>query len=127
MNKDSALFARWLGIGTLLGFAALVASFAVYVTGVVPASVPPAELPRYWGLPVGDYLAATHAPTGWSWATRLSQSDVLNFLGLAILAGTPIAAYLRLAIHFTSTRERLALAICVAELVVLGSAAIGVF
>lgn len=127
MQVDSAIFARWLGVGMAVGFATLVVSFALYVTGLLPASIPPAELARYWSLPVADYLAATHAPTGWSWIRRLGQSDVLNFLGLAILAGTPIAAYVRLAVHFAGTRERLLLAICLIEIAVLGAAAAGVF
>ena len=127
MKPDSALFARWLGVGMSVGFAALVASFALYVLGVIPASVAPADLPRYWSLPVSEYLAATGAPTGWSWVSRLRQSDVLNFLGLAILAATPIAAYVRLAAHFAAPRERLALAICVVEIVVLAAAAAGLF
>ena len=127
MKPDSAIFARWLGVGTAIGFAALVASFACYVLGLVPASVAPADLPRYWSLPVAEYLKATGAPTGWSWVTRLGQADVMNFLGLAILAATPIAAYVRLAVHFAGTRERLALAICLVEIVVLGAAAAGCF
>jgi hypothetical protein len=125
MNRESELFARWLGVGMALGFSALLVSFALYVTGLLPASIPPGQLPRYWSLPVADYLKATGAPTGWSWVGRLSQADVLNFLGLAILAATPIAAYVRLAAHFARTGERLALAICVAEVAVLAAAAAG--
>lgn len=127
MKDESRIFARWIAVGMGLGFSALVASFALYILGVLPASIPPPDLPRYWGLPVSRYLAATGAPTGWSWVSRLGQGDVLNFAGLAILAATPLAAYVRLMAHFAARRERLSLVLSIAQVVVLATAACGVF
>ena len=110
-----------------LGFAALLASFVVYVTGIVPAGIAPADLPRYWSLPVADYIAATGAPTGWTWLARLGESDLLNFVGVAILGTVTIACYARVLPLFLRTGERVFAAICVAEIVVLIAAASGIF
>ena len=126
MERHEKAYARWLAIGARVGFIALVVSFFIYMFGLVPPGIPVTELPRYWGLPVAGYLAATHAPTGWSWVQRLPQSDVLNFVGVAILGFTSIACYLRLIVDYWRERDRLYVAICLAQIVVLLVAASGV-
>lgn len=126
MSRDEqSIYARWLAFGVRLGFGALVASFVIYVTGALPPGIAPQDLPRYWGLPVVQYVAATGAPTGWSWIRRLGESDLLNFVGVAILGATTPLCYLRLLPVFVSTRQRLLAAICLAEIVVLAAAASG--
>jgi len=124
-DDEQAIYARWLAAGVGIGFAALVASFIAYMTGLVPPGMAPDLLPRYWGLPVAEYVRATGAPTGWSWIRRLGEGDLLNFAGVAILGSTTIACYLRLVPAFAASRRRLYLAMCVAEIVVLGAAASG--
>lgn len=124
MNEQLA-YARWLTWGVRLGLAALAASFVTYVFGLVPAQVPPAELPHYWGLSVTRYVAATGAPTGWHWLQHLDRSDVLNFVGVAILSGTTLACYLRMLPLFARRGTWLVAAICAAEIVVLAAAASG--
>ena len=126
MERHEKAYARWLAIGARLGFAALVASFFVYLLQWIPAGIAPAELPRYWGLPVADYLAATHAPTGWQWVGRLPQSDVLNFVGVAILGATSVACYLRTAVAYWKERDWLYAGICAAQIAVLLIAASGI-
>jgi hypothetical protein len=126
MERNEKAYARWLAIGARLGFAALVASFLIYLLQWIPASIPPSELPRYWGLPVAQYLAATGAPTGWHWLERLPQSDVLNFVGVAILGATSIACYLRTVAAYAKGRDWLYVAICAAQVAVLLVAASGI-
>ena len=65
-------YARLLDWGTRIGLLLLVASFAVYVSGVLPSQVPLQRLPELWHQPVARYLALTGAPTGWQWLTLLS-------------------------------------------------------
>ncbi len=124
-TSDQEIYARWLAFGVYLGFAALVASFVAYLTRFVPPGIRPEDLPRYWGLPVAAYVNATGAPTGWSWVRRLGEGDLLNFVGVAILASTTPMCYLRMLPLFIRTRQRLFAAICLAELVVLAAAASG--
>jgi hypothetical protein len=126
-SEEQRRYATWLDRGARLGFAALLASFLVYVTGVVPAGVAPVDLPRYWGLPVAEYVAATGAPTGWAWLARLGESDLLNFVGVAILGTVTIVCYARVLPLFWRAGERALAAICAAEIVVLLAAAAGIF
>ena len=126
MERHEKAYARWLAIGARLGFAALVASFFIYLFDLIPPGIPPTELPRYWGLPVGQYLAATHASTGWGWVARLPQSDVLHFVGVVVLGATSIACYARLIVDYVAERDWLYVAICIAQLAVLATAASGI-
>ena len=126
VERHEKAYARWLAIGARVGFVALVISFFIYMLGLIPPGIPPTELPRYWGLSVSDYLAATHAPTGWGWVKRLPQSDVLNFVGVAILGGTSIACYLRLILDYVREKDWRYVAICVVQIAVLATAASGV-
>ena len=93
----------------------------------VPPGIALADLPRYWSLPVADYVAATGAPTGWAWLARLGESDLLNFVGVAILGTVTILCYLRVLPGFWRSGDRLVAAICAAEVVVLVVAAAGTF
>lgn len=124
---EQALYARWLSFGVYAGFAALVASFVAYLSGILPPGIAPRDLPQYWSLPVAQYVQATGAPTGWSWVRRLGEGDVLNFAGFAILASTTIVCYARMLPLFARARERLLALVCAAEIVVLAAAASGLF
>jgi hypothetical protein len=124
-SPEQRLYARWLDIGTRVGFVVLAASFFVYVLGLLPAHVALAEVPRYWTLPVGEYLAATGAPTGWGWVRQLREGDYLNFVGIAILAAVTVVCYARVLPLFLRSGERAFAAICVLEILVLVAAASG--
>jgi hypothetical protein len=126
-KAEQEAYAAWLAWGVRVGFAVLVGTFFLYVTGLVPAGVAPERLPELWALPVNAYLAATGAPTGWSWIHRLGEGDLLNLVGVAILAATSIACHLRVLPLFLRSGERAFAAICVAQVIVLGAAAAGIF
>jgi hypothetical protein len=125
VNDEQALYARWLAFGVHLGFATLVASFVIYMTGILPPAIPPEKLSQYWSLPVTQYVALTGAPTGWKWVGRLGEGDLLNFVGVAILCTTTIVCYLRMLPAFARARQRLVTTVCLAEIVVLVAAASG--
>ena len=125
--REQEAYAHWLTWGVRLGFAVLVATFLLYVTGILPPGVAPERLPQLWTLPVGEYIAATGSPTGWGWVLRLRESDLLNLVGVAILASASIACHLRVLPLFARAGERTFVAICIAQVVVLGAAAAGVF
>jgi hypothetical protein len=109
-----------------IGFGALALSFAIYATGIVPAGIAPADLPRYWSLSAAEYVAATGAPTGWAWVARLGESDLLNFVGVAILGTVTIVCYARVLPAFWRAGERVLAVICIAEIAVLAVAAAGI-
>lgn len=121
----SELYARWLDRATSVGFAMCLVAFLVYVAGLVPAFVPPAELPRYWALPVDRFIAATGAPQQWAWLLLLGYSDILNLAAVALLALVTPLCYARLVPALVRQREWLQLALACAQVLVLVIAASG--
>lgn len=125
MTEDR-LYARWIGTIVLLAFAGLAASFVVYLSGALPPGIAPETLPRYWSLPVAEYVKATGAPTGWAWLRRLGEGDLLNFAGVAVMGSATIVAYLRVLPSLVASRRRALAWIAVAQVAVLALAASGV-
>jgi hypothetical protein len=93
-SEKQLLYARILHSGRWLGFATLIVTFSVYLSGILPGFVPIRDLARYWGMSVRDYNAALNAPTGWQWTAFLGKGDYLNFIGIAILSGLTIVCFL---------------------------------
>lgn len=124
MERAQLVFARWLDVGTKIGFVLLVAGFAVYLSGLLPPQVPLAELPKLWGLPLAQFVAASGAPTGWQWLALAGRGDYFNFFGIALLASIVVAAYLRV-LPLLARRERVLALIAALEIVVLLAAASG--
>jgi len=123
--EEQLAYAGILDSGMKLGLLLLVATFVAYLSGVPSPHVPVADLPRYWTLPVKDYLAATGAPAGWGWVALLHRGDYLNFVGIAFLSGVTIVCYLAILPIFLRRRDRAFAALAAAEVVVLALAASG--
>jgi hypothetical protein len=119
------LYARWLDRATSVGFAITLAAFLIYVTGLVPAFLPPAELPRYWGLPVDRFIAVTGAPQQWAWLRLIGYSDVINLAAVALLALVTPLCYARLLPRLLAQRDWLQLGLACAQVLVLAAAASG--
>lgn len=121
---EAQRYATWLDRGTRLGFVLLVATFAAYVLGWLPARVAPADVPQWWGLPVAGYLERSGAPTGWAWFGSLAQGDSAALLGIALLAACSVPSLLALVPIAWQGRRRLAW-LCIAEAAVIVIAASG--
>jgi hypothetical protein len=119
-------YAAWLEAGARLGLGVLVATFAAYVLDVWEPHVPIEHLPRLWTLSADAFRAATGAPDGWRWLRMLGRGDYLTYLGVAVLALTSIACFLRVAPALAARGERLYAAIALAQILVLVLAASGV-
>ena len=119
-------YARWLDLGTKLGFALLVCSFIAYAIGVTEPFVPLERLPELWGLPVERFNSAIHAPTGWHWLHHWWRSDYLTYFGVVALLLTTIASMLRAMFILFSLGERLQAGIALAQTLVLVLAATGI-
>jgi hypothetical protein len=120
-------YARLLDWGTRIGLALLLASFALYVSGLMPPQVPLQRLPELWHQPVAQYLAQTGAPTGWRWLGLLHYGDVLGLVGIAVLAGCSVVCLLSLLPLYRGHGDRTYLGLCLAQVAVLLIAAAGVF
>ena len=119
------LYARWLDIATKAGFVVSLLAFLVYVAGVVPAYVPLDELPRYWSLPVHQFVQATGAPSGWAWFGELGYGDGLNLAAIALLGLVTPVCYARLLAALIAERDWLQAGLALAQVVVLIAAASG--
>jgi hypothetical protein len=118
------LFARWVRIGTRIALALLVAGYVAYVAGLLPPQLPPEKLAKLWGLPLGQYLAASGAPTGWQWLALAGRGDYFNYVGIAALAAIVPLAYLR-TLPVLARHARAHALIALLELAVLLAAASG--
>src|SRR5512138_258371 len=126
VTEEQLAYAQLLDAGMKIGLLSLLVTFAVYVTGALPARIPVEELPRYWSMPVKDYLAATGVHAGWGWTSLLGHGDFLNFVGIAFLAGVSLVCYLAIVPIFVRKKDLVFAAICVVEVLVLALAASGV-
>jgi hypothetical protein len=120
---EQHIYARWLDVGTRVGFVVLVASFVAYIFGLLDPLVPPQELARLWGLPVDRYVAAIGGPTGWGWLGLLAKGDYLNFLGVVLLASITIVCYARIVPTLIAQGDRLHAALALIQVVILLAAA----
>ncbi len=119
-------YAALLERGTRIGLVVLTVSFFAYISGLLPAHVPPESLPRLWGQPVGHYLAQTHSPTGWGLLAILHRSDILGLAGIVILSGCSVVCLVALVPMYAARRDTAFVALCLAEALVVLVAASGV-
>lgn len=124
VEKAQQSFARWVDIGTRIGFVLLVGGFAAYVGGLLPPHVPLDALAGSWHLPLARFTAATGAPTGWQWLLFAGRGDYFNFVGIVLLASIIIAAYLRV-LSLLARKDRAFAVIAALEIIVLLAAASG--
>jgi len=123
-----ALYARWLDIGTRMSFAASLVAFLLYVSGAIPAYIPLEALPRYWGLPLGEFLRQTGAPSGWGWLRQLGGgAEYLNLACMALIGLVTLVCYVRVVPALLALGERLQAALAVLQVLVLAAAVSGVF
>ena len=123
--SEHRICARWLELGTGAGFAIVLASFAIYMLGLLEPLVPVQALVQLWRLPVDLYVAASGAPTGWGWLRMLGKGDYLNLLGIALFAAIIMACYLRLIRAFWQDGRRLQAIFALLQVLVLLAAASG--
>ena len=132
-TQEQLLYATILEKGMYLGLVAMFITFALYVTGILPAVVPLAEVSNYWEMPVGEYLTAVnqnflqweHAPTGWAWMNLLDRGDFLNFLPIAILSGITIVCYCVIVPGLFARKDKAMAIMALAEVFILTLAASG--
>jgi hypothetical protein len=96
MSEVQAEYGRLMGKLVQFSLIAVLAAFLLYLAGFPAPTIPPGEIPGYWGLSLPEYLARTGAPTGWRWARLLGHGDYLAFPGIIFLNLVPLACYLRI-------------------------------
>tara|TARA_B100000315_G_C14258634_1_gene443093 strand:- start:21 stop:470 length:450 start_codon:yes stop_codon:yes gene_type:complete len=114
--SEQQLYAKIVYHMNHLGLFALVAGFALYLTGMLTPHVPLEDLPQYWSLPLEQYLEKTGALTGWQWISELGYGDVAPLLGVAVLASITLVCYLVLFFQFLQRGIKPLVVITVIEL-----------
>jgi len=125
-SEEQVAYAKLLDIGMKVGLLMLVISFALYLLGIFTPHVPVSELPKYWSMPVKEYLKATDIHTGWSWVYQLGKGDFLNFVGIAFLSGVTILCYMRIIPILFRKKDTVYAVLAIIEVLVLTLAASGV-
>jgi hypothetical protein len=118
-------YARMVAWGTHAGLVVLLLSFAAYVSGWLPSSVPPGELVGLWTLPSADYVRQAGTPVGWGWLGQLRHGDVAALLGIAILAGCSVLALLGVLPLYARRGERAFVALVLLQIAIIVFAAWG--
>lgn len=122
---EALRFALWLEWGTRIGMVVMVVSFVAYLSGWWPARIAPAELERWWGMPLAQFIEHTRAPTGWQWLYALHHAENSAVFGVAVLASCAVPALLALVPLFHSRGDRRYVLLSLAVALVLVVAASG--
>ncbi|MDR3587112.1 MAG: DUF1634 domain-containing protein [Desulfosporosinus sp.] len=109
------------------GIILMLVTFVLYMAGLFNPTVPPSEIPLYWGLSVHKYALATHAPSGWNWVTMINHADYLNLIGLAFLGSVSVIGYLSLMKDYLHKKDLPYVIMVALEIIVIVSAASGIF
>lgn len=125
VTEEQIAYAKILDLGMKIGLCALVISFGLYVLGIMEPHVPLQDLPKYWKLPVHEYLKQANIHEGWSWLHMLHKGDFLNFVGIAFLAGVSIICYLSIIPSLFRKKDTIYAFLAIAEVTVLVLAASG--
>jgi hypothetical protein len=118
------IYARWLAWSTRIALGALIATFFLYMAGVLQPLIAVERLPAVWGLPVDRFLAATRAPSGWGWLAVARSGDYANLIGVAMLCLVTVLCYLR-ALPVLFRRSRALGVLAALQIAVLALAASG--
>ena len=124
-TEEQIAYAKLLDLGMKAGLLALIVTFLIYVMGVLTPHVPVNDLPKYWSMPVKQYLEATDIHTGWSWLGLVGKGDFLNFLGIAFLSGVTILCYMRIIPILFRKKDTVYGVLAILEVLVLVLAASG--
>ena len=125
-SREQIIYANLLIIGVLAGLIILVTTYAIYVSGILPAHVEISLIPELWGKGVSEYLEITHSPHGWGWVPLLAKGDFLNYIGFVLLALMTIFCYLVLVRGYVRQKNWIFTVIALLEIVVLSVAASGI-
>lgn len=125
-SEEQLVYASLLDKGMKIGLLGIIVTFLLYIVGILAPHVPINDLPKYWGMPVKDYLAATQIHPGWSWLRMLGKGDFLNFIGIAFLASITVICYIAIIPVFLKKKDKVYFTLALLEVLVLVLAASGI-
>ena len=122
---EQIIYANILSLGAWGGIVLLLATYGLYMSGLLEPSVDTKLVTQSWGLPVHEYMEVTGSPHGWDWLNLIGTGDFLNFIGLALLATLTIVCYMVLLPGFFRRKDWSYFTIAMVEILVLCVAASG--
>ena len=125
-TEEQLAYAKLLDLGMKVGLLTLIATFFIYVVGIFSPHIPVGDLPKYWAMPVKDYLLAADIHTGWTWLSEVDKGDFLNFIPIVFLAGVTILCYIRIIPILFRKKDTIYAVLAIVEVLVLVLAASGV-
>jgi hypothetical protein len=125
-TEEQLIYSVILDRGMKLGLLIIVATFLIYVSGILTPHIPVSKISGYWGLSVHKYLQEAGIPTGWAWVGMVHKGDFLNFIGIAFLAGVTLVCFLGIIPILFRKGDRVYAAFAVLEVLVLALAASGI-
>ena len=125
-SPEQITYANILFYGCWGGLALMLVTYILYVSGIMEPYVSMELVTKFWSMPVRDYLVENNVPTGWGWATLLNKGDFLNFLGIALLGGLTIVAYIPVTLTYFKKKDFAFAIIALLEVLVLCFAASGI-
>lgn len=125
-SDEQLLYAKVLEIGMYIGLLILFVTYLLYVFGIIEPFLQPDEITKYWSLPVHEYTEQVGMKIGWGWVSMVGYGDVLNFVGIAILAGISILCYAAIVPSLLKRKDHVYAGIAVLEILVLVLAASGI-
>ena len=73
-----------------------------------------------------EFLEKANMPAGWGWINLLNHGDILNFIGIAFLAGLTIICYLAIIPYLFNSGARAVGILAIVEVLILLLAASGI-
>lgn len=125
-SEEQIRYAVMLSKGMKVGLIALIVTFFLYVSGIVPPHIPKDTLSEFWHLPVAEYLHSTGIETGWNWLFLIKKGDFLNFVGIVFLSGVTIICFIGIIPIFLRKKDTIYAIIAFVEVLVLVFAASGI-
>lgn len=123
--QEQLLYADILFWGCWGGLALMAVTYILYVTGLMAPHVPLDTITVLWSKPVKTYLEVGNVPHGWGWVVLLGKGDFINFLGIVLLAGLTVVAFIPLVPAYLKKGEKLYATMALLEILVLVGAASG--
>jgi hypothetical protein len=125
-TREQIIYANLLLMGMLAGIIIMIITYAIYLTGLLPAHVDLQVISANWGKGIHEYLEITHSPNGWGWAALLLKGDFLNYVGFTLLGLMTIFCYLVLVRGYFRKKDWIFAVISILEILVLSLAASGI-
>ncbi len=125
-DKPQRVYAAVLAWVSICGLVLLGLSYIVYLSRLIPLSVPIEAIADNWHLRADELNAKLHLPQGWNWTDDLMHGDILSFASVIFLAGGTFVCLAAVAVAFIRERDVAYSIIVLLQIGVLLAAAAGI-